>query len=78
MTVNPRILISLFLLTAYVVAVPVIGFFVTTGVYLVAHMTFLGIRPFWLTLVVGVGAMAFLYMVFIGFLGIPIPQGILY
>jgi hypothetical protein len=78
MTGNPRVLISLFLLTAYVFVVPVAGFFVTTGAYLAAHIAFLGIRPAWLVLAVVAGALIFLYLVFIQFLGVPIPHGALY
>lgn len=78
MTGNPRVLISLLMLTGYVAIVPLAGFFVGTGLYLAAHMAFLGIRPLWLVAAVVAGALVFLYLIFIQFLGVPVPHGALY
>lgn len=73
-----RYAINIGLLIAYVALVPVLGFFTATGIYLITHMTYLGIRPFPLVLAVTAGGLVFLYALFGYMLGVYIPHGILY
>ena len=73
-----RILINVAMLLAYVTLVPVIGFFTATGVYLFSHMTYLGIRPYYLTGAVVIGGLLFLYTLFGFLLDVPIPHGVFY
>ena len=73
----PRVLISLALIVAYIVLVPVLGFFTATLVYLVAHMTYLGIRPLWKPVATTVGVLAVLYVLFEFLLRVDLPGGLL-
>lgn len=73
-----RYAVNIGLLIIYVVLVPVIGFFTATGVYLIVHMNYLGVRPFSLVLAVTAGGLLFLYVLFGYMLGVYIPHGLLY
>ncbi len=73
-----RSAINVGLLTAYVALVPVLGFFVASAVYLFAHMTYLGIRPLYLSGLTVAGVLAFLYAVFERLLGVLVPHGMIY
>jgi putative tricarboxylic transport membrane protein len=66
------------IIIGFAVLVPILGFFVATGLYLIVHMTYLGIRPFSMILAVAIGGVAFLYVLFGFVLGVPIPHGLLY
>lgn len=61
-----RTVVNIALLTAYVVAVPRLGLFTATGIYLVVHFLFLGIRPVGLAL----GAAVVATLVMYGFFGL--------
>lgn len=65
-------------LTAYVLLVPVIGFYTCTAVYLVSLMTYLK-RPIKLYyFIVAAVFLGFVYLVFGQFLHIQMPRGILF
>ena len=73
-----RVLVTIGLLAAYAGLVPIFGFFVTSAVFLVCHMLFLGIRsPVWIVLVTA-GLLAVAWTVFAWFLNVPLPQGMIY
>lgn len=73
-----RVAINIALVFAYVALVSILGFYVTTGVYLCVHMFYLGIRPMWKILVVAAGTLVALYAMFEYFLGVLIPHGLLF
>ena len=78
MTKASRVLVSVVLIVAYAVAVPRLGFFAATFVYLIAHMTFLGIRPLWKPPAVTGGVLGVLYVLFEFLLGVDLPGGVLF
>lgn len=69
--------INILLITALIVAAPIIGLFVSAGVYLLAHMIYLGIRPLWLALVCAVAGTAVIYAFFGLALGVSISGAML-
>jgi len=73
-----RSTINVALIVAYVVGVPTLGFFAATGLYLVIHMTYLGVRPLPLVLATAAGGLVFLYALFGFVLGVQIPHGLIY
>jgi hypothetical protein len=77
-TGGAKVLISTALIVAYVLAVPWLGFFTATFVYLIAHMTMLGIRPLWKPPAVTVGVLAVLYALFEFLLRVDLPGGVLF
>ncbi len=77
MSTPVRVVISVALIVAYVAAVPRLGFFSATFVYLIAHMAYLGIRPLWKPLAVTAGVLAVLYVLFEFLLRVDLPGGVL-
>ncbi|MBC8158302.1 MAG: tripartite tricarboxylate transporter TctB family protein [Alphaproteobacteria bacterium] len=73
-----RIAINVGLILGFVILVPILGFFTAAGIYLVMHMTYLGIRPFWLVGVVMGGVLIAFYMMFEFFLGVLVPHGLIF
>ena len=71
-----RIVINIGLIIAYVIIVPNLGLFTTTGIYLAIHMLFLGVRPIALALAVAVGAVVVMYGFFGLLLGINMPDAL--
>lgn len=69
-----RTAVNIGLIIAYVIVVPHLGLFTTTGIYLTLHMLFLGIRPVGLAVAVAVGAVAVMYGFFGILLGINMPD----
>jgi hypothetical protein len=60
----------------YVFALPVLGFFLSSGLYMLILSWLLGLkRPVW---VIGgtFGLLLFIYVVFVRFLTVPVPMGI--
>lgn len=72
-----RVVLSIALITGYIVLVPILGFFTATFAYLIAHMVYLGIRPLWKPLATTVGVLAVLYVLFEFLLRVDLPGGIL-
>lgn len=72
-----KVAVSIALLVAFAAAVPWLGFFSATFVYLIAHMTFLGIRPWWKPLAVTAGVLGVLYVLFEYLLRVDLPGGVL-
>lgn len=73
-----RKIINIAIIVSFAVLVPILGFFAATALYLIVHMTYLGVRPFPLVLAVSAGGVAFLYVLFGFILGVPIPHGLIY
>ena len=60
----------------YVVLIDIIGFFVTTAIYLFVTMVILKSNIKW-SIVVSIVFSIFLYLVFVSFLKVPVPRGFL-
>jgi len=60
----------------YIVCINVIGFYVTTSVFLFASMRLLGYKNLKVTILSTIGTVAFLYFLFHMQLRVPLPQGI--
>lgn len=77
MSTPVRVVISVALIVTYAAAVPWLGFFSATLVYLIAHMTYLGIRPLWKPVAATAGVLAVLYGLFEFLLRVDLPGGVL-
>jgi putative tricarboxylic transport membrane protein len=73
-----RIAINIGAILGFVILVPVLGFFTAAGIFLVGHMIYLGVRPFWLVGVVTMGVLIAFYMMFEYFLGVFVPHGLIF
>ena len=60
----------------YVILIDIIGFFVTTAIYLFVTMVILKSSIKW-SIVVSIVFSIFLYLVFVSFLKVPVPRGFL-
>lgn len=73
-----RVVVTIGFLVAYGLLMPVLGFFVTSAMFLLTHMYYLGVRgPLWL----GVPLLSLLgvaWLLFENFLGVPLPHGMLF
>lgn len=72
-----RTAINIALLTAFVVAVPILGLFSSALVYMAVHFLFLGIRPVPLALGAAVAATAVMYVFFGLILGVEMRGALL-
>lgn len=71
-----EVIITIALIILYVVLVPVIGFFMSTILYLYVQMWILNRNRIILYAVISTGTIAFLYLVFVIFLKIWFPKGL--
>ena len=62
--------------TVYVILIDIIGFFVTTAIYLFVTMVALKSSVKW-SIVVSILFPIFLYLIFVSFLKVPVPRGFL-
>ena len=60
----------------YVILIDIIGFFVTTAIYLFVTMVTLKSSIKW-SIVVSILFPVFLYLIFVSFLKVPVPKGVL-
>jgi len=60
----------------YVILIDIIGFFVTTAIYLFVTMVALKSSVKW-SIVVSILFPIFLYLIFVSFLKVPVPKGFL-
>ncbi len=75
---DTRVLVTIGALVVYGIAMPFVGFFVTSAAFLIGHMLYLGVRgPLWL-LAPMVGLLGTAWLLFENFLGVPLPHGLLY
>lgn len=62
----------------YAISVAVIGFFVSTAIFLPVSITLMGYRKYWVTACVTIGLEAFIYILFIRVLFMRLPAGLLF
>lgn len=75
---DSRVLVTISALAVYGVAMPILGFFVTSAAFLLLHMLYLGVRgPVWLLTPI-VGLLGTAWLLFENFLGVPLPHGLIY
>lgn len=67
----------LLMLIAYILIMPLIGFYLTTPFMLVGYMRLLGIKSWKTIVIVAVVVLLFIFCLFTLGLGIPLPEGIL-
>lgn len=65
-------------ITAYAVGVAVIGFFVSTAVFMIGAIWWLGYRKLWVILTVTAGLELFIYILFVRILYTRMPAGLLF
>ncbi|PCI88918.1 MAG: hypothetical protein COB24_00130 [Hyphomicrobiales bacterium] len=73
-----RIVFNIGIITFFIILAPYLGLFVTTALYLFAHMLFLGVRPVWLVAVCSLGSTAVIYGFFGHLLGVYLPGALLF
>lgn len=72
------IAINALLIIAFGATVMSVGFYPAAVLYLIVHMAWLGVRPWWLILIVTGGAVASIALLFDATLGVPVPRGALF
>ncbi|MBV2365431.1 tripartite tricarboxylate transporter TctB family protein [Streptomonospora nanhaiensis] len=70
--------IALGIIVAYVALLEVAGFLAATGLYLLAHLWFNGVRDWRVFAGVAVGVVAFIHFLFAYELSVPLPAGMLF
>lgn len=73
---NP--VLSTFFVAAYLVLIPLLGFYVASAVFMVAFMLFLGARTPKSIAVAIIAMLLFIYILFTVQLRVPLPRGILF
>lgn len=76
MSGTPKVILTLVLVGLYAYLIPKVGFMTMTGVFLLLHMWFLGIRRPVPLFGVAAGTLLVLFLVFQVFLGVPLPRGV--
>ena len=72
-----RIAVFVALLIAYVMTIKSLGYFITTPLFLIAVLSYLrATRLVWIVLI-AVGFTVFVYLLFVLFLNLPVPMGLL-
>ena len=72
-----RVVVFVALTAAYIFLIPRIGYFVVTPLFMLVMYTFLRALGIFKALVISVGFSVFIYFLFIWFLKLPIPMGLL-
>jgi putative tricarboxylic transport membrane protein len=72
------LLVVLAATVAYVALLNVTGMIIGTALYLAVLIRYLGRHPWWMTLAVALGAAAFNWLVFVHWLRVPMPEGMLW
>lgn len=70
----PRVLKIMGLSVAYVLLLPVLGYYIDTILYIVATMFFFRVRNKWVLICVPVGFVIFVYFIFVRVLGLNPPS----
>ncbi len=77
-TVSPaRIAVFVVLLIAYVATIKPLGYFIATPLFLVGIMAYLRATSWFRIIFIAVGFTGFVYFLFVFFLNLPVPMGIL-
>jgi len=70
--------LALAIVIGYVALLKVIGFLPATALYLLGHLWFNGVRDWRVLAGVVVGVVAFIYLLFVYQLSVPLPAGLLF
>ncbi len=73
-----NIIISIFILSAYLFLLNVVGFNISTTLFLMSLTTFMGARKIWIILTVSVLSTALIFIVFDKMAHVPLPFGALF
>lgn len=68
-----RVSLLVGLLGAYIILMPIIGYEITTGLFLILMMLMFGIRDYKILILIPIGVVGILYIVFDTLLSIPLP-----
>lgn len=71
-------MIAVLMVLAYAIGVAVIGFFVSTTVFLIASIWYLGYRKLWVILLLTFGLNLFIYVLFVRILYTRLPANLLF
>ena len=71
-------LVVLGVTVAFVALLSVTGMVIGTALYLLVLVRYLGRHPWWMTLAIAVAAAGFNWLVFVHWLRVPMPEGILW
>ncbi|MCD7804203.1 MAG: tripartite tricarboxylate transporter TctB family protein [Oscillospiraceae bacterium] len=73
-----RLYITFGVLAVFILLLELFGFYIAVAFLLPAIMAIFGERRWWMMLAVTAGALVFIYVVFVLFLSIRLPQGIIF
>ena len=73
----PRVILFTALIALYIFLIPRIGYFVATPLFMVVTYMFLRAIGFFRAILVSLGFPVFIYVLFVWFLKLPIPMGLL-
>ncbi len=73
-----RLYMAFGVLAVFVLLLELFGFYIAVAFLLPATMAIFGERRWWMMLAVTAGSFLFIYLVFVLFLGIRLPQGIIF
>ncbi len=73
----PRVILFTALIALYIFLIPRIGYFVATPLFMVVTYMFLRAIGFFRAILVSLGFSVFIYVLFVWFLKLPIPWGLL-
>jgi putative tricarboxylic transport membrane protein len=73
-----HVLVVLAVTVAFVAALKVVGMILGTALFLVVLMRYLGRHAWWLTIAIAAAAAGFNYLVFVHWLRVPFPEGMLW
>ena len=73
----PRVLLFILLTTGYLVTIERLGYFIVTPLYIIATYLHLKATNFRNIIFIAIGFTVFVYMLFVFFLHLPIPMGLL-
>ncbi|MCC8196322.1 MAG: tripartite tricarboxylate transporter TctB family protein [Ruminococcus sp.] len=73
-----RLYVALGVLAVFVLLLELFGFYIAVAFLLPAIMAIFGERRWWMMLAVTAGSLLFIYLVFVLFLSIRLPQGIIF
>ncbi len=72
------VIILAFLILVYISWIPLIGFFISTGFFLISSMLAMRYKHYWSLVLTTVTVLLFMYIVFIKILMVPLPMGYIF
>ena len=73
-----RVFVFIVLITGYIFTIEQLGYFIITPIYIIATYLYLRATKFLNIILIAVGFTFFVYLLFVLFLHLPIPMGLLY